>query len=363
MRLSVRWKLVLWVVVPMVLAAGIITAIAGGGVPADYLAAFSDPQRRKIAWAIVILIGLLIGLVSLVGTHFSRSIERLAASVERLGSGDFSVRVPGAATNDEIGDLSKAFNAMVDELDLRVEELTRATAAREAVDGELRAARKIQASLLPQSFPEHPQFQLLGVNAPDRHVGGDFFDFFFTSEHELVLVIADVSGKGVPAAMLMAVSRTMVHSLARDGLEPAEILNEANRRLVENSIGTMYMTLFVAKYDITSGRFSYANGAHIPPLLVTDRSTVRPIGDATGTLVGIFPDTQFEQGSAQLAAGELLLLYTDGVTEARSPTGEFYGEEPVLRLLSGYSDAPPHFCAISSCGRSMHFKVAIEPMT
>ena len=156
-------------------------------------------------------------------------------------------------------------------------------------------------------------------------------------------MIADVAGKGTPAAILMAVSRTIVHNLAMSGAEPSAIVSEANRLLVANSLGTKYVTLFVAKYTPATGDYTYSNGAHLPPLQVAIDGQVSSVGAATGTLVGTFADAQFEQGTGHLAKGELLFLYTDGVTEERSPLGEFYGDASIIRLLSAYSDAPPSF--------------------
>lgn len=338
MRLNIRWKLFLSIVGP-VLALALIGLSQGD----TWL---SSPSIDKYAFAVAGLLVLLSVSSYLVGAHLSRPVRRLMDAVDRLGKGDFSTRTESSARRDEIGELSRAFNEMVSELEFHVQELTSATAAREAVEGELRAAREIQASLLPQVFPAFPdrdEFELHAVNAPARHVGGDFFDFFLSSEHELVLVIADVSGKGVPAAMLMAVSRTVVRNLAMDGLAPAEILAETNRLLLEDNIGSMYVTLFVARYDTRNGCFSYANGAHLPPLKVGTDNAVTAVGAATGTVVGILEDCTFEQESGKLEVGELLALYTDGVTEARSPSGEFYGDEPIRRLLSAYSDAPPNF--------------------
>ncbi len=227
MRLSIRWKLLFSIVGP-VLALSLIFLSASE----TWL---KSPSIEKYAFAVAALLVLLSVSTFLVGTYLSRPVRRLMGAIDRLGKGDFSARTESIARRDEIGELSRAFNEMVSELEFHVQELTSATAAREVVEGELRAAREIQARLLPQVFPAFPdrdEFVLHGVNAPARHVGGDFFDFFLASEQELVLVIADVSGKGVPAAMLMAVSRTIVRNLAMDGLAPAEILAETNRLLL-----------------------------------------------------------------------------------------------------------------------------------
>ncbi len=346
MRLSVRWKLVLWSVVPVsivILAAALpawqwLREVSARGELAE--------MAGRVAAAAALIMVLLAALIFAAGTTLTTRLRRLADAVNQLGRGDFSTRARALDSRDEIGDLARAFNSTVDELRARVEESTRETASRERVEGELRAARKIQARLLPRAFPAqavHPEIELYGVNAAARYVGGDFYDCFFTSPTELVLIIADVSGKGIPAAMLMAVSRTMAHNLAMDDLSPAEILAEINRLLLENNIGSMYVTLFVARYDKTTGVFSYANGAHLPPLVVGNDGVVRNVGEATGTVVGILPESAYTQATHRLAVGELLVMYTDGVTEARSPIGEFYGDRPLKRLLLAYADAPPHF--------------------
>lgn len=308
--------------------------------------AFSASQLQRATIVSVILIALLVLLSFVVASYFTRPMTKLAGAAAELGSGDFSVRVSGIDRNDELGDLAASFNAMVSELGSRVEELTRATAQREAVEGELRGARRIQSSLLPNTFPPFPErveLELFGVNAPAAHVGGDFFDFFFRSEHELVLVIGDVSGKGIAAAMLMAVSRTIIHNLAMQRMQPAQILREANRLMVADSTGSMFVTLFVAIYRTDNGVLTYANGAHLAPLLVTQSCEVTHIAAPTGTLVGIFEDSEFLQGDEQIGVGDLLVLYTDGVTEARSLGGDFFGDAPLKRLLGAYADAPPRF--------------------
>ena len=343
MRLRLRWKLLLWVGIPAAAVALVVVSLLLSDTTPEELARVTADARVGPMWAVVILAGVFAGLLLGMGVYLERRLTRVIRAVNRLGAGNFTTRVESGIVSDELGELVRAFNVMAGEIALRIEELSRATSAEEEREGELRAARKIQASLLPNQFPDDTRFQLFGVNAPAAHVGGDFFDYYVTPNDTIYLVIADVSGKGIPAAILMAVSRTIVHNLAMAGLEPAAIVEQANRALVENQIGTMYVTLFVAKYVPGSGEYTYANGAHLPPLHVSVDARVASVGSATGTLVGIFPGIGFEQDAGRLEKGELLVLYTDGVTEARSPVGEFYGEIPITRLLSGYSDAPPHF--------------------
>ncbi len=339
LRFSIRWKLLVWTV-----GSGLALAAVGAFLMGEWPASPSNRLAR-----IGLGFGLAGGLglaIYWAGERLTQPLREMTSAIERLGGGDFSARVEPSERRDEVGDLTRVFNASMGELELRVDELTHADVARELVEGEMLAARKIQARLLPRRFPAYPErkeFDLYGVNAPSRHVGGDFFDYLLSADDELILVIGDVSGKGVPAAMLMAVSRTIVHNLAKTGLAPARILAEANRLLVEDSTGSMFVTLFVARYNIRTGELEYANGAHLPPFKVTTDNQVHRIGEATGTLVGIMGDSSFEQGVERLEVGELLVLYTDGITEARSPGGDFYGDGPMCRLLSAYSDAPPRF--------------------
>ena len=315
-------------------------------VPISRAMAFPRSQLQRAAWVVAVVIVALLALTFVVASYLTGPARKLAAAAGQLGAGDFSTRVTDVNSADELGDLARAFNNMVSELDLRVKELTQATAAKEAVEGELRAARRIQASLLPSTFPAFPErneFELHGVNAPAAHVGGDFYDFFFRNDDELVLAIADVSGKGVPAALLMAVTRTIVHNLASQGLEPAAIVSETNRLLLADNVGSMYVTLFVAVYDIHTGIFRYANGAHLAPLVVSGDGQVSEVGEATGTLVGILEDTQFTQAEHRLAVGDLLVLYTDGVPEARAPDGRFFGDAPLKHLLGVHAGEPAEF--------------------
>jgi sigma-B regulation protein RsbU (phosphoserine phosphatase) len=237
-----------------------------------------------------------IALAGIVSISITRPLRQMREAVTQVGRGDFTVRAGEVDKRGEMGELARAFNAMTSELGLRVEELTRSNADNEVVEGELRAARRIQASLLPTTFPpfpERPEFELFASNAPATHAGGDFYDFFFRSEHELVIVMADVSGKGVPAALLMAVSRTIIHNLGVQGLAPERILSETNRRLVADSIGSMYVTAFVAIYDTRNGHIRYANGAHLAPLRVTTDGRVETVAEPTGALVGILEDCEY----------------------------------------------------------------------
>jgi phosphoserine phosphatase RsbU/P len=201
-------------------------------------------------------------------------------------------------------------------------------------------ARETQRSLLPSEFPPFPdrkEFDLHAVSQPASHVAGDFFDFFLINPKTLVLVIADVSGKGMSAALVMAVTRTIIRDLAKSGSSPAEILYETNERLRESQKGAAFVTVFLGSYNISTGRLIYANGGHLPPCLISKNGTVSQVGEATGTIVGMLENQVYRNGELRLEPGESLVLFTDGFTEARSPTGEFYGNTRVRDYLQANS--------------------------
>jgi phosphoserine phosphatase RsbU/P len=294
-------------------------------------------QLAKGAIGLCVLVGLVIICILLVSTNLTRPILKLAEAVSRLGAGDLDSKVTGITSKDEIGQLADGFNTMLDELNLNIKSLGQEMAARELVENELNVAREIQSSLLPRTFPpfpEHDDFELHAVNQAARHVAGDFFDFFFVNEETLIMVMADVSGKGVPAAMVMAVARTIIRNLANSGCPPAEILQETNRLLLENHNPSIFITMVIACYEPASGKLVYSNAGHHPPYRMSADGKIDKFEAATGTIVGMLDDVCFENSETKVEEGEYIILYTDGISEARSPSGAFYGEEYFEQLLT-----------------------------
>jgi sigma-B regulation protein RsbU (phosphoserine phosphatase) len=281
--------------------------------------------------------GLVVLLILLTAIHITRPIGRLAKTVHEVAQGNLDIQATDIHTRDEIGEFAQAFNKMVRDLKAHVEALTRETAAREAVESEIRIARNIQTSLLPRTFPPFPnrkEFDLHAVNAAAKQVAGDFFDFYFITQDSLFITIADVSGKGVPAALFMAVTRTLLKNLAQSGLGPAEVLKRANALLVADNDESMFVTLFVGLYDTKTGRLQYANGGHNPPYLLDMQGNVLSVCKATGSIVGVIEGQDFGQEEIKIEVGNELVLYTDGVTEAHAEGGELFGEKRFEKLLS-----------------------------
>jgi len=307
------------------------------------------PILARIAQRGAFLLGgtvVLLMVVMLVSIRISRPIEQMAGAVDRLAAGDLDAQVTGITSRDELGRLAGGFNQMTRQLKAHVAEITQQTAAREKVESELRIARQIQTDMLPRTFPpfpERPEFELHAVNLPALRVAGDFYDFFFTPEGLLTAVIADVSGKGVPAALLMAVTRTIVRNFAQAGLGPAQIAERTNRMLIEDTSGGMFVTMLLIQYDPATGHLAYVNAGH-PPAYRISADDAQSCCRVQSPLLGVDASGEmgpFEQREMSLAAGESLFLYTDGVTEARAQGGSMYGDAALQKALRRHAGLSP----------------------
>lgn len=299
----------------------------------------SQIQRGLIGITLIILFAVI--CVMIVANNLTRPLKVLTNAVEKLGQGDLSINLKDISTHDEIGQLSKTFNKMTLQLRQHIDELKKQYAARDAVENELRVARDIQSSLIPSKFPAFPnydEFDLHAINHPASHMAGDFFDFFLLDSCRLFIVIADVSGKGTGPALLMAVSRTHIRNLAAKGQSPAEILTELNSLLLQDREQPMFVTVFVAEYNIRTGNLCYANGGHVVPYLINKDGIVGQFGEPTGTIVGMLEDAEYGESNITLQSSETMVLYTDGILEARLPDGAFFGEEHFITLLSANAD-------------------------
>jgi len=209
----------------------------------------------------------------------------------------------------------------------------------ERMTRELQLAREIQISFLPKECPYVPRWQICADWRSAREVGGDFYDFIWLDTKHLGLVIADVSDKGVPAALFMALSRTVMRASATDGRSPVEALMRANELLTADTSSGMFVTLFYGILDITSGELKYARAGHNPPLHF-DRAggRVRPL-DGKGIVLGIIEDVSFEERTVTLGAGDALVLYTDGVTEAINSEEEEYGVERLREVIKAHGES------------------------
>ena len=219
------------------------------------------------------------------------------------------------------------------EFDLRV--------ANEKVENELNIAAQIQKSILPSSFPAYPdrkEFELYAFMQPARYIGGDFYDFFFVDDNTLALVMADVSDKGVPAALLMMVSRTLINSLAIDIRSPSVVLEKANNIMCQNNDSGMFVTVFLAFYDVSSGKLTATNGGHCASLIIDIDGTSRQWATTHGPALGFTEGVHYKEETVDLEVGQTLFLYTDGITEAMSLDKELFGLDKLQDLLKRKHD-------------------------
>lgn len=292
--------------------------------------------RRTVLWAGLGALALGLAAALVLAGSLSKPIRRLQQAAKRLGGGDFTAEAPEVG-NRETRSMARSFNQMRLELLEYMDKVRAETAARQAVESEIKIARQIQESLLPRIFPPFPErseFSLYADNLAAKEVAGDFYDFFFVNERRLVVTIADVSDKGVPAALFMAVTRTLFKNICPHAAGPAEALTEANSVLCQDNDAAMFVTVFLAFYDPADGSFTYANAGHNQPFILRAGGQAEMFGGLGDVPLGVMDDYAFASGQASLEPGDTLALYTDGVTEATNPDEELFGEQRMLDILT-----------------------------
>ncbi len=243
---------------------------------------------------------------------------------------------------NEIGDLARGVSAMTEEIDSHLLEIQKITTEREHISAELNIARKIQADMLPNIFPPFPQISSFDIHAtmrPAKEVGGDFYDFYMVDKTHVALVIADVSGKGVPAALFMVISKTMIKNRAMHGGTPGEILRDVNDQLCANNASDFFVTVWMAIIDIETGNGVSVNAGH-------EHTVIRRAGGSYELLryqhslpLAIMERTEFKDREFKLNPGDRIFVYTDGVPEATNPKDELFGTDRMLASLNQHSEA------------------------
>ncbi len=238
--------------------------------------------------------------------------------------------------HDEVGRLASSFLFMDKRLRENVSRLMQETTARERFESELNIARAIQLGLLPIPLRHEvlERADLHAIMQPAKEVGGDLYDYFLLPNGKLCLAIGDVSDKGVPAALFMAVTRTLIRATAEDETDPAAIMARVNNRLAENNPNLMFVTLLLGVLDLDTGELQWANAGHPPPLLIGADGSVRTLEGRSGPACGVQEDLIYLPLNAQLDYGETLVGYTDGVTDATNALGGHYGLERMVNTLA-----------------------------
>lgn len=246
-------------------------------------------------------------------------------------------------TGDEIESLSDSFNFMLAELEDYIANLSQVTAEKERIGAELDVARHIQASMLPcifPAFPERHEFDIYASMTPAKEVGGDFYDFFLVDDDHLAMVMADVSGKGVPAALFMMISKTLIKSAAQSGLSPKAVLEKVNDQLCENNDAEMFVTVWLGILEISSGKMRCANAGHEYPAILRRGGEFELFKDKHGFVLAGMEGMRYREYELELKAGDRLFVYTDGVPEATAASGELFGTERMVASLNRAKDEP-----------------------
>ena len=255
------------------------------------------------------------------------------------GLSDFRVEVN---TGDELEDLAHSFQYMVAELNEYIRNLSRVTAEKERIGAELDVARHIQASMLPcifPAFPERHEFDIYASMTPAKEVGGDFYDFFLVDDDHLALVMADVSGKGVPAALFMMISKTLLKSAAQSGLSPKAVLEKVNEQLCENNDAEMFVTVWLGILEVSTGKMKCANAGHEYPAIMRKDGAFELFKDKHGFVLAGMEGARYREYELELNAGDRLVVYTDGVPEATDASNTLYGTDRMLLALNDAKDS------------------------
>lgn len=288
-----------------------------------------------LALSALILLGVLF-FAEVRSRKITEPITRLTKEVAVIGQGNLDHTVE-MHTGDELETLGNAFNQMTKSLGEYMENLAEVTADRERIATELNVASTIQSSMLPcifPAFPDQKDFDIYADMHPAKVVGGDFYDFFKTDENHLWVVIADVSGKGVPAALFMVIAKTMLKNYAGFGASPAEVLAIVNNRLCENNEADMFVTVFIGVFEISSGIFTFSNAGHNYPLLYRKGGAFDWLKSSPDFVIAGMEGMKFRDNRVAIHPGDRLFLYTDGVTEALNRKEELYGDDRLIETLN-----------------------------
>ena len=327
------------------------------GIVVDTREVMADVNQLSRIVLLIALAGIavLVALVMAVARSITRPLARLSRASDHIANGNLNTVVPPVSRQDELGRLTGSFIAMQQALKDHIRRLKETTAAKERIESELKIAHNIQMGMLTRQFPSCPELNIHALCQPAKEVGGDLYDVFPVQD-SLALVIGDVSGKGVPAALFMAMTKTLLSAAAKEGLSLSEVMAHVNNELADNNPSSLFVTLFLAALDGSSGRVDFVNAGHNPPLLVR-QGQARMLSCHQNLVVGVKKDFRYQSGSLDLLPGDFLLLYTDGVTEAQNSDRDMFDESRLCAVMETAAGgdakhtllrvlrAVQHFCA------------------
>lgn len=305
------------------------------------------------------LSAILVGLIMLAGViaalimadRIVKPIESMTRDIiDGANSGKLFEMKPIYNTNDEIEILAESFDDLSKKTKQYIMEITQITKESERISTELALATRIQASMIPHDFPPFPdrkEFDLYAVMDPAREVGGDFYDYYLIDDDHLAILVADVSGKGIPAALFMMISKTILQSCAMLGKSPAEILDKTNLALTTNNMVEMFVTVWIGILEISTGKLTAANAGHEYPVIKRGDGKFEIFKERHSLAVGAMEDTVYHEYDIELKKGDKLFIYTDGVPEATDAEEHMFGPDRMLEALNIDPDADPETLLIN----------------
>ncbi|MEI8172272.1 MAG: SpoIIE family protein phosphatase [Deltaproteobacteria bacterium] len=279
---------------------------------------------------------LLFLVIAWISNRMTAPIRTLSLKTAEIAKGNLDIKLPSVTSNDEIGELTASFEDMRLALKEYIFTLRETTAAKERLESELQIAHTIQMSFLPKRFPFFPEkdeFEIYATMEPAREVGGDLYDFFLVDEDYLFFSIGDVSGKGVPAALFMAVTKTLMKGIASKSMDLPEVLGKVNAELCLDNDAMMFCTLFCGFLNIRTGEFLYSNAGHNPPIVIRSGHKPRWLDLPEGSAMGVDEDAFYLTEKITLNSGDTLILYTDGVTEATDHDKSLYSTDRLIDTI------------------------------
>ena len=309
----------------------------------DDIFAGVEGLRNRVMVVFVFGLLLLTGFCYFTIRKLTKPLERFAGSANEIAKGNFNADLPSIQSKDEMKTLRDSFETMQQSLVSYIEELKQTTADKERIESELRIARDIQMGMVPKIFPPFPErndVDLFAKLIPAKEVGGDLYNFFIDDD-KIYFIVGDVSGKGVPASLVMAVTCRLFRTVSAHFHTPAEIMSALNDTLAENNESNMFCTAFLGILDLKTGIMNYCNAGHNAPVLIKNDMTVQFMDIQPNLALGLFRGFTYKGEKCILQRGDALFLYSDGVTEAENMNKELYSEDRLLELLTADQPKKP----------------------
>lgn len=303
----------------------------------EFVEPLRDLQIKTVTFMLLWLAALLF-LINYICRLSTKPLLDLSKVALQYGEGDFSAALPNNVSKDEIGVMTDAFHKMRANLLKHIKLVEEAASERQKGESELEIAQKIQLAALPVNFPLHKAFEICATMTAAKKVGGDFYDFFFIDNNHFAVVIADVSGKGIPASLTMMNTQALIRGTAKNEKSVAKVFYIVNNELCKSG-ADMFVTAFMAVLDLQTGELSYVNAGHNPPFLRTPDG-YHQLNINRNIVLGGLPNMKYKAETLKMNVGDRLFLYTDGVNEAQNKAGEFYGDERLCAVLNQELQSP-----------------------